>query len=262
MVWKNNKFFLVFFVLMMLRMEAYSLLKIGVEPQYVKMDVRKPVTKEITVINMTNEFVRYKVSLEKPEKLKEEYYIGEDLIIYPRVISLKPKGTQVIRLRLKNPIDSEGIDYASKICFNELVPEKKNNSKVAVSEGKVSIQTKFVVTLEMYALGTSGMVSPTVSLEDAVIEEVTSDGKRFRYLVFKTTNQGRNFFKPRAKVEVLEGKKERSDDSEKFFNMLVQKEERYLKIDITKFSVGDKLKIEIYDEREPKKIILKNTIKI
>ncbi|OQY42600.1 MAG: hypothetical protein B6227_01690 [Fusobacteriia bacterium 4572_74] len=114
----------------------------------------------------------------------------------------------------------------------------------------------------MYAVGSSGMISPAVNLKDAVIEEVTSNGKKFRYLVFKAINQGKNFFRPRARVELLKGEKNKSDAVPKFFNMMVQNEERDLKIDITRFSVGDQLKIEIYDSREPKNIIFKNDIKI
>lgn len=169
------------------------------------MDVSKQITQEITVMNQTNKFVRYKVSLEKPENLKDEYYMGDKLIIYPRVISLKPKGSQVIRLRLKKPIETKGIDYTTKICFDELVSEKKNSGKALVPGGKVSIQTKFSVRLEMYALGTSEVSSPVVSLEDGGIKEEVFEGKKSRYLVFKTKNQGKNFFKPRAKIKLLEG---------------------------------------------------------
>jgi hypothetical protein len=262
MLRKNNKLIWLLFIFLILPLKTFSFLKIDVEPRYVEMDVRKPLTKEITVMNKTTEFVRYKVSLEKPENLKEEYYMGNDIIIFPRVISLKPKGSQIIRLRLNKPIDTEGIDYATKICFDELVPDKSRSSKIPVPEGKVSIQTNYIVRLEMYALGSSGMVSPTVSLENAVIEEVTSDGKNFRFLVFKTINQGKNFFKPTARVELLEGKKEESAVREKFFSMIVQEEKRNLKIDITRFSVGDQLKIEIFDGREPKNVLFKNDIKI
>lgn len=44
--------------------------------------------------------------------------------------------------------------------------------------------------------------------------------------------------------------------------MMVQEEERDLKIDITKFSAGDKLKVQIYDYREPQNIIFQEDIKI
>ncbi len=259
---KNNKFLWMLFIFMILSIKSFSFLKIDVDPRCVEMDVGKKITKEITVMNQTNEFVRYKVSLEKPENLKDEYYMGDRLIIYPRVISLKPKSSQVIRLRLKTPIETKGIDYTTKICFDELVSEKKNNGNTQITEEKVSIATKFTVRVEMYVLGSSEKSPPVVSLEDGVIKEEVFEGKKSRYLVYKTRNQGKKFFKPRAKVKLLEGEKNKSYIQEKFFNMMVQEEERDLKIDITKFSEGDRLKIEIYDNRDPENILLKKDIKI
>lgn len=262
MLQKNKKKIWMLFIFIILSIKSFSFLKIDVDPRCVEMDVGKQITKEITVMNQTSEFVRYKVSLEKPENLKDEYYMGDKLIIYPRVISLKPKSSQVIRLRLKKPIETKGIDYTTKICFDELVSEKMNSGDVQISEERVSIATKFTVRVEMYVLGSSKISRPVVTLERVGVKEEIFEGKKSRYLVFKTKNQGKNFFKPRAKVKLLEGEKNDSGAQEKFFNMMVQEEERDLKIDITKFSAGDRLKVQIYDYREPKNIIFQENIKI
>ena len=259
---KKNKFIWLLLVFIILPIKSFSFLKIDVDPRGVNMDVSKQITQEITVMNQTNEFVRYKVSLEKPKNLKDEYYMGDKLIIYPRVISLKPKGGQVIRLRLKKPINTKGIDYTTKICFDELVSEKQNNDSVGSLKEKVNIATKFTVRVEMYVLGSSEVSSPVVTFEDGEIQEEIFEGKKSRYLVYKVKNKGRKFFKPRAKIKVLEGEKQQKDRQDKFFNMVVQGEERDLKIDITKFSVGDKLKVQIYDYRKPKNILLQEKIKI
>lgn len=261
-MFQKKKYIWLLLTFVILSIKSFSFLKIDVDPRGIDMDISKQITKEVTVINQTNQFVRYKVSLEKPKNLKDEYYLGDKIIIYPRVISLKPKGIQVIRLRLKKPIKTKGIDYTTKICFDELVSGKIDDKNSKISEEKVSIATNFTVRIEMYVIGSSEKSNPVVTFKNSEIQEETFEGKKTKYLVFKVKNQGKKFFKPRMNIKVLKGKKQERHRQDKFFNMMAQEEERDLKIDLTKFSKGDKLEVQIYDYREPKKILLQEKIKI
>lgn len=249
------------FIFLILSIESLAFLKIDLDPRFIEMSGGNQTTEEVTVFNRTNEFVRYKISFEKPKGLKEKYYIGEKLMIYPRVISLKPKGHQVIRLRLKTPIKAEENDYVAKLCFDELTPKKLDNGENATIKDDVNIDIQFKVKLEMYVLVTSELTPPLINLKETKVDERDYQGKKMRYLVFKTKNNGERFFKPRAKIEMLEGTNKLSTDN-KVFGMMIQGEERDLKVDVTNFSIGDKLRVKIFDAREPKKIIFQKDIEI
>lgn len=50
------------------------------------VDLAKPVTEDTTLINQGNKPVRVRVDFEKPQWAKDEYYLGDQLVAYPRIV--------------------------------------------------------------------------------------------------------------------------------------------------------------------------------
>lgn len=247
-------------VFLVVQLEAIALLKIDVEPKYVEMNIKTPKTQEVTVQNQTGEFIRYKVSLKKPKNLLKEYYLGDDLIIYPKVISLKPNGRQVVRLRLKNAIKGKEGDYASIIHFEELKANEPRNTETSEEEG-ANVNIGFKVALDMYVLGSSGEVVPKVEIKNMTVKELIYENRNIRQIVFNTRNTGKSFFMGGAKVKVIDGGRT-SIIGEGSFGLLNQKEEREFKIDVSGRSKGEMIGVEVYDRRNPNEIIFKRTVEI
>lgn len=88
------------------------------------VDLENPVTKDTTLINQSNKPVRVRVDFAKPEWAKAKYYLGDQLVAYPKIVLIPAKGKVQVRIapRIKQEL-SDG-EYVALLVFKELPPRK------------------------------------------------------------------------------------------------------------------------------------------
>ncbi|MFT6926658.1 MAG: P pilus assembly chaperone PapD [Psychromonas sp.] len=89
-----------------------------------------PVTKETTLINSGNKPVRVRVDFEKPAWAKDEYYLGDQLVAYPKIVVIPPKGKIQVKIAPRIKKELQDGEYAALLVFKEMPPR---NSKSQVT---------------------------------------------------------------------------------------------------------------------------------
>lgn len=90
------------------------------------VDLDRPVTKQTTLFNQSNKPVRVRVDFEKPKWAKDEYYLGDQLVAYPKIVVIPPKGK--IQVKIAPRINKQLADgeYVAMLVFKELQPRNTN----------------------------------------------------------------------------------------------------------------------------------------
>jgi P pilus assembly chaperone PapD len=91
------------------------------------VDLNKPVTEDITLINQSDKSVRVRVDFAKPQWAKDEYYLGKQLVAYPRIVMIPPNGR--IQVKIAPRINKELADgeYAALLVFKEMPPRNSTD---------------------------------------------------------------------------------------------------------------------------------------
>lgn len=105
-------------------------------------------TKELMIYNPGTKPTRVEISSFKPDGALDEFYIGEDVRIYPKTLSLKPQERKIARVSIKTtPKMSDG-EYIAGISFKEIsnsVSElEEEDTKGIVMDMKVLKNVKIV----------------------------------------------------------------------------------------------------------------------
>lgn len=95
------------------------------------VDLNRPVTEDTTLINQGNKPVRVKVDFEKPNWLNKEYYLGDQLVVYPKIVTIPPKGKIQIKVAPRIKKNLEDGEYAALIVFKEL-PSRNNKGQLTM----------------------------------------------------------------------------------------------------------------------------------
>ena len=90
------------------------------------VDLDRPVTQDTTLINQSNKAVRVRVDFEKPKWAKDEYYLGDQLVAYPKIVVIPPKGKIQVKIapRIKKEL-ADG-EYVALLVFKELPPRNSD----------------------------------------------------------------------------------------------------------------------------------------
>jgi P pilus assembly chaperone PapD len=89
-----------------------------------------PVTKETTLINQGNRPIRVRVDFEKPKWAKDKYYLGDQLVAYPKIVVIPPKGKIQVKIAPRIKKDLPDGEYVALLMFKEMPPR---NSKSQVT---------------------------------------------------------------------------------------------------------------------------------
>jgi P pilus assembly chaperone PapD len=91
------------------------------------VDLAKPVTKETTLINQSDKPVRVRVDFEKQQWAKEQYYLGDQLVAYPKIVVIPPKGKVQVKIapRIKKTLPDG--EYVALLVFKELPPRNSTD---------------------------------------------------------------------------------------------------------------------------------------
>ncbi|WP_232279373.1 fimbrial biogenesis chaperone [Psychromonas ingrahamii] len=91
------------------------------------VNLEQPVTKETTLINSGNKPVRVRVNFEKPAWAKDKYYLGEQLVAYPRIVVIPPKGKIQVKVAPRIKKDLQDGEYVALLMFKEMPPRSSGN---------------------------------------------------------------------------------------------------------------------------------------
>lgn len=102
---------------LLITIECFSL-NFSIAPTEFEVDLTKNATYEAHILNNTAESLRIEIYLENALGYEEKTLI-DDIIIFPKVVSIRPGGKQTIRFRIKeNKLKQKG-SYKSLLVFRE-----------------------------------------------------------------------------------------------------------------------------------------------
>ena len=95
------------------------------------VDLNKPVTQDTTLINQSNKPVRVRVDFEKPQWAKDKYYLGDQLVAYPKIVVIPPKGKIQVKIAPRIKKELEDGEYVALLVFKEL-PSRNNDAQITM----------------------------------------------------------------------------------------------------------------------------------
>jgi P pilus assembly chaperone PapD len=95
------------------------------------VDLDKPVTQDTTLINQSDKPVRVRVDFEKPKWAKDEYYLGDQLVAYPKIVVIPPKGKIQVKIAPRIKKELEDGEYVALLVFKEL-PSRNSDAQVTM----------------------------------------------------------------------------------------------------------------------------------
>lgn len=123
------------------------------------VDLAKPVTEDTTLINQGDKPVRVRVDFEKPQWAKKEYYLGDQLVAYPRIVLIPPKGKIQVKIAPRIKKDLVDGEYVALLVFKELPPRNTTN------------QVTMLMNIGVPYYGRKGKLQTGMSFENLRIEK-------------------------------------------------------------------------------------------
>jgi len=174
-----------------------------VAPQVQRMNLKRPGTQKIYLKNSTNKLKKIKIYSERPKNQKtKNLYMGDWIIVYPKIVYLKPNSKKVVRMAARPPKDLADGEYRSHIVFEEIPVKKYDNSEKG--EDKVGVNLEIIHILVSTVYGYSGKLEYGGIFDDF---QVVTDNKQ-TYLTSKVINTGTTALDLLYKVTYSENMKE------------------------------------------------------
>ncbi len=222
-----------------------------VAPQVQKMNLNRPGTKKIYLKNGTNKLKKIKIYSERPKDQKtKDLYMGDWIIVYPKIVYLKPNSKKIVRMAARPPQGLADGEYRSHLVFEELPVKRYDSSEK--DESKVGVNIDVIHILVSTVYGYSGKLEYGGIFEDF---QIVTDKKK-TYFVSKIINTGTTALDVIYRVTYYENMKELKTE-----DLLVGKvmRENYLDsvVELNKISKGaNRMKIEYYYriKKEEKKV--------
>jgi len=159
-----------------------------VAPQIQELNLDKQFTQTIHLKNGTNKVKKIKIYPQKPSDQKsEELYMGDWVIVYPKIVYLKPNGKQTIRMAARVPKGLKDGEYRAQLVFEELPTVK---SKEDVAEGEVSAQIEILYKLISTIYGYKGDIVRSGEFSD--FRFLNYNNKK--YIASRLVNTGNSAF--------------------------------------------------------------------
>ncbi len=178
-------------------------------------------TQDVTFYNRKDKPERIKVSFKPFREDKDERYLGKWGTIYPRVITVPPRGQKSMKFSIEPPAGLPKGEYRALLYMEELEQKALNpEGKVILKEGTSSSQISMLVNLGVVVYGYSGdrdslKVSGKVSGEKVKKDEIEftleNDGEISNpyTLVFEGTRKDGSPRIQNTDIMVVQGYKEK-----------------------------------------------------
>ena len=151
------------FIILLLNISILSYsLNFSVAPTGFSVELNKTSTQEVTIINNTTEPLRLDAAFQSDPTFGEKYNINQNLTVFPKTISLKPAGKQVIRFRVKPDSKLQNGEYKSLLTFTEVPGEIKTTAQ----SNETSSNLKFITEINISVYGYKGDLTHKGTLSD------------------------------------------------------------------------------------------------
>ncbi|MFR8991109.1 MAG: hypothetical protein ACLVH9_08065 [Fusobacterium sp.] len=137
---------IIFFVTNVIAMS----LNFSVSPTKFKVDLSKDNIYEVYLLNNTSKPLRIEAYTEVP-KGYEENNLNENIIIYPKKISIKPGGKKEIRFKVRSRVNVDKKRFKTFLVFRESLPNIKEKSEK--SDGKIDMELSFITEIAIGVYG-------------------------------------------------------------------------------------------------------------
>ena len=155
----------VFFMTFIIGINLYAL-NFSVAPTSFKVELKKPVTQEVYIINNTPAPLRIETHLEAADSF-ENFNLNNDITVFPKMISIKPGAKQTIRFRIKPNPEMKNGEYRSLLIFKEVPKEIK--TVITDNQNNKGLSTELTFITEV-AIGVSGIKGKPVI--DGTVQDV------------------------------------------------------------------------------------------
>ncbi len=170
---------------------VFSLNSLGVEitPLTFRFSLERSITQELNVSNGGDESVRYRVNIVRPENQRNpNLYMGDWVRYYPKILSVPPKSSRVVRFRVNAPEGLEDGEYRAYLALEE-IPKKeeeiKKMSEKATEEGEeedtsdeemgIFLHTRMGFRMALY--GEIGEINPKVEFQNLNLSKTDDQEK-------------------------------------------------------------------------------------
>lgn len=153
------------FIILLLNISILSYsLNFSVAPVGFAVELDKPSTHEVTILNNTTEPLRLNAVFQSDSEFGEKYNLDSNLTIFPKTISLKPAGKQTVRFRVKPNSSMKDGEYTSLLTFTEIPGEIKTVS--SNNKNNVSSNLNFITKISISVYGYKGNLIHKGTLSD------------------------------------------------------------------------------------------------
>ncbi|MGL5367419.1 MAG: fimbria/pilus periplasmic chaperone [Cetobacterium somerae] len=136
----------------------------SVAPTRFEVNLDKIVTNEITLLNNTTKPMRIESFIETAPGY-EKSDLNESIKLYPKLVSIKPGGKQVVRFRIKPESNIKDGEYKSYVVFKEVPLKEKSKGEIE----KVGAQIKMLTELGISVYGYYGNIIKDVKVENLAV---------------------------------------------------------------------------------------------
>lgn len=164
------KKFLLFLFLINISIVSYAF-NFSVIPTIFAVDLTKVSTNEVYLTNNTSEPMRIEIYSESDPDFSEKYTLNSNIVVFPKIVAIKPGATQTVRFRIKASLNMEKGEYKSLLTFREV----EQNIKTTQTEESLKVVETIGTTLNMTTeisisiFGQNGVGSTKGSLSDVKV---------------------------------------------------------------------------------------------
>lgn len=141
-------------------------LNFSIYPTKFEVDLSKSNTYEMYIVNNTDLPLRVGIAPESDKNFGEEYNLNSNIKVFPKTVSVKPAGKQVVRFRITPDKKLKEGEYKSYITFTEIPPAIKTKDTVSESISS-EVQMITAILISVYGEGSNLVV-------DGGIKNITS----------------------------------------------------------------------------------------
>ena len=167
-----------------------------VAPQIQELSLDRQSTQKIHIKNGTSKLKKIKIYSERPKNQNnQDLYMGDWIIVYPKIVYLKPNSKKIIRMSARPPKDLVDGEYRSHLVFEELPVNKYDAGEK--DENKVGVNLDVIHILVSTVYGYKGELKRDGIFEDFrvvtdedntyFLSKITNTGTAALDIVYKTT---------------------------------------------------------------------------
>jgi len=217
-----------------------------VAPSIQVIDLNKPLTRQFHLKNNTNKLVKIKVYPERPKNQKsEEFYMGDWVVIYPKIVYLKPTEKKWVRFGVRKP---EGFDKLSDGEYRTLIVFEQMENKTYSTTGEeedanpsVGLQILQKMMISLY--GNKGEIKYKIQLEKLRVENI--EGENF--IMGNIVNIGNATIDPVLKVTFNSNDKV-LEEIDQPYPKVIRENSKELKVKVKKIpKKANRIKVEIFE---------------